>query len=147
MADFAAPIVEWLVSVVAAADAGDLDGFAEVKKSWTGIALNWPPASVYPRNSSFDPEIMNASHSMNQITVKFGVRGTDPDQVTADAMAYMKAIDDAIYAAVGGDAMPRQVSRVFVAQHDYGPLYGEVKGGGMFRFPEMHLLVEVFENL
>ena len=90
------------------------------------------------RTTDFDTE-GSGRHSLHRLTIKFGVNGADSDQVTVDAMAYMKAVDDALTAAV--DAWDSAMSRVFVAGHDYGPLYE--KGGGFARFPEMHLEVEV----
>ncbi len=137
---FIAPIVAWLVGVVQGVVPAELPGFAEVKQSWTGIALNWPVAAVMPRTSGFDPEISAGSHSQNLLTVKFGVQGMDPDQVAADAMAYMLAIDQAIEAA---NWLP-QIRRVFVESHDYGALYQ--KDGAFGKFPELHLLVEVYES-
>ena len=136
---FIAPIVSWLVSVLQNANMGALPAFAEVKQSWTGAVINWPPAAVMPRSSGFDAEITGGSHSENLFTVKFGVNGRDPDQVTADAMSYMLAIDQAIEAAA---TLP-QISRVFVQEHDYGPLFQ--KDGNFAKFPELHLLVEVYE--
>jgi hypothetical protein len=139
MPEFIQPIVTWLVGVLQGAQMGALTPFAEVKQSWTGIAMNWPVAAVMPRNSSFDPEITSKSHSENLLTVKFGVQGMDPDQVAADAMSYMLAIDQAIE----GAAWLPQFSRVFIEAHDYGALYQ--KDGSFAKFPELHLLVEVYE--
>jgi hypothetical protein len=141
LAEFIAPVVDWLIGVITAAALPEgLEAFAEVKKSWTGVFVNWPPAAVMPRGTSFDPEgqSVNETHSL---TVKFGVNGDDPDKLTEDALAYMKAIDDAIRAAVWDPALG--MSRVFVSQHDYGPLFA--KDGSFARFPEMHLEVEAFE--
>jgi hypothetical protein len=137
---FIAPIVAWLVGVLRNIQWTEgLAPFAQVTQSWTGVVINWPPAAVMPRTSGFDPEISAGSHSENLLTVKFGVNGPDPDQVAADAMSYMLAVDAAIEAA------PRlpQISRVFVQAHDYGPLYE--KDGGFAKFPELHLVVEVYE--
>ena len=140
MARFIAPICEWLLGVLQSAPMGELEPFAEFHKSWTGVAMNWPPVAVMPRSSAFDPEITGVSHSENLLTVKFGVNGPDPDQVAADAMAYMAAIDAAITAA----PWPLDVKRVFVQQHDYGMLYE--RSGNFAKFPELHLLVEVYER-
>lgn len=137
---FMAPIVEWLIGVLKGAELGELEAFGEVRKSWTGVAMNWPPVAVMPRTSQFDPEISGASHSQNAITIKFGVNGSDPDDLTDLAMAYMLAIDAAIEAAA---PLP-QISHVHIGTHDYGPLYTG-NSGGFFRFPELHLEVEVYE--
>ena len=143
MAEFIGPVVEWLVGVLGQMEFGDLglEAFAEVRQSWTGVVVNWPPAAVMPRSSAFDPEIQGLSHSSNLLTVKFGVNGTDPDEVTRMAEKYMKAVDDAIRRATP----PEQVTHVHIHQHDYGPLYG--REGMIARFPEMHVEVEVYEGL
>ena len=126
---FMAPLVDWLVGVLTNADLGELAAFAEVKRSWTGVVTNWPPAAVLPGKSEFDAEMTGASHSDNSLRVKFGVEGGDPDQLTVDAMAYMAAIDAAIEAA----GLPPNGARVFVQSHDYGPLYGN--NGSLAYFP------------
>ena len=41
---FMAPLVSWLVGVLESAELGELSAFAEVKQSWTGVVMNWPPA-------------------------------------------------------------------------------------------------------
>jgi hypothetical protein len=140
MAEFIGPVVDWLVGIVAGVAPDGLEAFAEVKKSWTGVVMNWPPAAVMPRTSDFDPE-GTAVHATHGLTIKFGVSGDDSDQVAADAMGYMKAIDAAITAGVG--TWPAAVSKVFVARHDYGPLFQ--KDGSFAKFPEMHLEVETYE--
>ena len=121
------------------AEAG-LDPFAEVRKSWTGVVMNWPPAAVMARNTTFDPE-GTSIHGMHEFTVKFGVNGADPDQVADDAIAYMKAIDAALTAATG-TWLPA-MSKVFVRMHDYGPLFQ--LDGKFGKFPELQLEVETYE--
>ena len=147
MADFIGPVLGWLAGVVSGdALATELEGlgldmFAEVKKSWTGVVMNWPPCSVMALHSDFDPE-GTAVHTTNGFTVKFGVSGDDPDQVAADALGYMAALDHAIGGAVAATWLP-QMSRVFVTRHDYGPLFQ--RDGSFAKFPEMHLEVETYE--
>jgi hypothetical protein len=146
MADFIGPVVDWLVGVVtgeALAEllvAAELEAFAEVKQSWTGVVINWPPVSVMPRATAFDAE-GTAVHGTHGLRIKFGVCGDDPDQIAVDAMAYMKAVDQAIAASVG--TWPAAVSKVFVSRHDYGPLFSRDKG--FAKFPELHLEVETYE--
>jgi hypothetical protein len=143
VAEFIAPVVDWLIGVLQKANLGDLPAFGEVKQSWTGVVVNWPPAAVMPRNTGFDPE-GQARRQVHRLTVKFGVNGADPNQVAADAMSYMKAIDAAIGKAVWpADTPSLAVTRVFVAAHDYGALW--TKEGGFAKFPELHLEVEVTE--
>ena len=145
MAEFIGPVVDWVIATLEARlplilAAAELEPFVEYRRSWTGVGSNWPSLAVMARTTDFDTE-GSGRHSLNRLTVKFGVNGDDPDQVTTDSMAYMKAIDDALAAAV--DAWDSAMSRVFVGTHDYGPLYE--KGGGFARFPEMHLEVELYE--
>lgn len=136
---FMTPLVAWLTGVLENADLGELGPFAEVKQSWTGVVVNWPPAAVMAEKSQFDPAIEGCSHSQNLLTVKFGVQNADSDQLTADAMAYMQALD----AAIRGAAAPENAARVFVQDHDYGLLYE--KNGSFAKFPELHVLIEVYE--
>lgn len=141
------PVLQWLVDVLknmTPAQYGGLEPFAEVHQSWTWTFMNWPPVGVLPRTSTFDPEIMGATHSANELTVRFGVNGADPDQLMADAIAYMLAIDAAIQAAATAAPCPNSM-RVFISAHDYGPMFGGASGGGFAKFPELHLTVEVTE--
>jgi hypothetical protein len=145
MAEFIAPVVEWLLGVLrdgtpALLAAAGLEPFAEFRKSWTWTAANWPPVAVMPRTTTFGREgtLRDQTHVL---TVKFGVNGADPEQLTADVMTYMTAIDDAIAAAEA--TWPEAVKWVFIGQHDYGPLYE--KDSGFTRFPEMHIEVEAKE--
>ena len=146
MAEFIGPVVDWLAGVLTgealedALLAAGLEAFAEVKKSWTGVVINWPPCSVMPRDTDFDPE-GTAVHGTHGLTIKFGVSGEDSDQVASDAMAYMLAIDAAI-AGSAGTWLP-QMSKVFVKRHDYGPLFS--KDNSFAKFPELHLEVETYE--
>ena len=142
MADFIAPIVDWLIGVVQGADFATpgLEPFAECRKSWTGVCVNWPPCAVMALGTDFDPE-GTAIRERHQFTIKFGVNGDDPDQVAVNAMAYMTAIDRAVAGACG--AWPEAVSNVFVSRHDFGPLFA--KDGAFAKFPEMHLEVDAYE--
>lgn len=139
---FIAPLVDWLLGLLQGMTPeqyGGLEPFVEFHKSFTGVVMNWPPVSVMPRKTAFDPDTVGASHSKSALTVKFGVNGADPDQVAADAMAYMRAIDAAIEAAPA----PAQVTHVHIEDHDYGVLFE--RAGGFAKFPELHLEVEVYE--
>jgi hypothetical protein len=142
---FIAPVVAWVLTVLqdmTAEQWGELTPFADFHQSFTGVFLNWPPVAVMPRTSAFDPDIVGASHSNNRLTLKFGVNGADPDQVTADAMSYMAAVSRAIWAADRLAPCPNS-KRLFIADHDYGPLYEHQ--GSFAYFPELHLEVEVYE--
>jgi hypothetical protein len=138
VADFIGPVLDWLMDVVTKADLGGLEAWGEVRKSWTGICAAWPPVAVMARNTGFDPE-GNAVHETHEFTIKFGVNGDDPEQIVADAIAYMKALD----AAVNGASWIAPIARVVVLAHDYGPMFAQ--GGNFAVFPDMHLEVEAYE--
>jgi hypothetical protein len=139
--------VEWLLGVLrgmTAAQYGGLEAFAEVRKSWNWALPNWPPVGVLPGRSEFDAGIVGAKQSRNHITIRFGLNSEDPDEATAMAIAYMLAIDAAIYQA--DEATPCANSKwLFIVDHDYGPLYG--KDGKFAYFPEMHLYMDLVEPL
>ena len=144
-ANFIGPVVDWVIATLQAATPGLLSAagvepFGEFRKSWTGVAINWPPVAVMPRASDFDPETTSV-HTMHGLTIKFGVSSDDPDAIEVAATVYMKAIDDAITQATG--TWLAQMSHVHISRHDYGPLFG--KDGGFAKFPEMILEVETYE--
>lgn len=121
--------------------------FAQVRRAWTGTELNLPAAGVMPRNTTFDSE-GSGRHQQHELTVKFTIDGSDPEELTDRAMAYMAVIDRAVIEALWpgqGEEDEQEVrfSNVFIAQHDYGPLYE--RKGSMFRFPEIHIAVEAYE--
>jgi hypothetical protein len=128
-----------------AAQYGGLEPFLDFRQSWTLAAMmNWPPVAVLPHSSLFDPEIVGAKASRNRLTVKFGVNGADPDQVTGLAVSYMLAIDAALYEADAVAACANS-KRFFIVDHDYGPLYE--RNGNFAYFPEMHLEIDITEPL
>lgn len=147
------PVVDWLLNVLqnmTAEQYGDLQPFAEFKQMWTGVAMNWPPVCVLPHSSQFDPEIEGAKHAENRLTVRFGVNGADPNEVGKLAVAYMLAVDAAIYQADAATpcviaAAQYVTTRLFVTDHDYGPLF--VKEGSFAYWPELHLAIETMEPL
>jgi hypothetical protein len=144
-----APVVEWLLGVLqgmTVEQLGDLAPFGEFHQSWSWVFVNWPPVGVVPMTSQFDSEIVGAVASVNRLKIKFGVNGLDPDRVTADAINYMLAISAAIYQA-DHDAPCPNSKRLFIVDHDYGPLFSGPNGGGFAKFPEMHLEVEITEPL
>jgi hypothetical protein len=143
------PVLAWVLGVLqqmTEEQYGGLAPFAEFHQSWTWVVINWPSVGVMPMGSQFDPEIVGARYSVNRLKIKFGVNGADPDQVTADAIAYMLAIDAAIQAADLNTPCANS-KRLFVADHDYGPLWSGPNGGAFAKFPEMHLDVEIIESL
>jgi hypothetical protein len=151
VAEFIEPIVENVIAVLETRTPELLEGldpFVQFGKQFTGVAVNFPAVWVMPVRTVLDPEQQHLRHQAHQLTVKFGVSASDPDQVTTLAMRYMELIDQALLASDGGSdwdgvLQAGSVLRVFVQGHDYGPLYE--RGGIMSRFPELDLVVETSE--
>jgi len=144
MAEFIRPVIEKLIGVLAARTPGLLaarEPFTAIGKQYTGVAVNFPACWVMAVRTEFDPDIQGMLAEAHTLTVKFGVAGTEPDQLAEDAMAYMKAVDQAITASVAAGEW--QALRVFVRAHDYGPLWE--RGNVIARFPELELIVETTE--
>lgn len=126
----------------------DLEPVVEFGRQFTGVVGNMPSLYVMPVVTAFDPDAQYLDQT-HQIQIKLAVSGSAPGDVTAAAMAYVRAVDLAIAQADAAgefaDAVTGgEVKRVFVSRHDYGPLF---EGhGGMARFPEIDLLVEVAEQ-
>lgn len=105
---------------------------------FTGVSPNPPELWVEPRRTQFDPEgqLQNQQH---ELVIKLAVMGSSPEQIAEAALVYVKACDDALSTIQFDQTM----LRVFIAEHDYGPLYS--LGGGFARFPELHVVVETIE--
>lgn len=116
--------------------------FVAIGKLFTGVMDNPPEAWVDGVRTQID-DSGNSLAERHDITIKFGVTATDPDDIQAAAVVYMKAIADAIDAAQPADWGTVIPNRARVIEHDYGPLF--VKGNVLARFPEAHLEIEVNE--
>jgi len=146
VAEFIKPIVENVLAVLKDRTPGELgarEPFVEYGTQFTGVVTGFPALWVMPVRSEFDAESQGYMHEAHQITVTFGVTGSEPGEVTDAAMAYMKAIDAAIQASWPADGSGLGVMRIFVRSHDYGPLLN--RGGVLARFPELDLVVETAE--
>ncbi|KKM18469.1 hypothetical protein LCGC14_1665410 [marine sediment metagenome] len=152
MAEFIKPIIETAIAILQARTpallrAAGLDEFVDFGQQFTGVAPNFPSVWVMPARTVFDADSQHMRHQAHQLQIKFGVSGTEPDDVTAAAMGYMQAIDGAIGASDPEDwqgvIQGGAVLRVFVQGHDYGALFE--RGGAMARFPELELIVETEE--
>lgn len=154
MPEFVGPVVDKMVEVLKKYTPGELGAglaeFADFGKQFTGVVQNFPAVWVMPVRTAFDVESQHTRHGLHQVRIVFAVSGPEPDEVTVAAMAYMKAIDAAIAKSevnrdwegvLGASGV---VQRVWVEEHDYGPLFQ--KGGVMTRFPEVAVLVEVEEK-
>lgn len=150
MPEFIEPVVDKVLAVLAARTpallaAENVPAFRAFGKQFRGVSVNFPEVWVSPVRSEFDAEMQATSHQAHQVRIKFGVGGSEPDVVTEQAMAYMRAVHQALAASWPGDWAidGAQVTRVFVRGHDYGPLF--VQQGTMARFPEMDVVVETHE--
>ncbi len=151
MPKFVGPVVEKLVAVLKQYTPGELAGreeFQEFGKQFTGVAKNLPAVWVTPARTAFDEESTGTRRQAHLVVIRFGVTGAEPDELMDAAMAYMRAIDAAIAKseterdwedAVAGGV----VQRVYVSEHDYGPLFE--RGNVLARFPELGVVVEVEE--
>lgn len=149
MPEFIGPVVAAAISILetytpALLAAAARDPFAEYGRAFTGVVANTPAVYVMPVRTSFDADIQGCFGELHQITIKFAVTGSDPEDLADAALAYMKAIDEAIQQATGAD-WGTAASRVFIQGHDYGPLYE--RGGSYAKFPELELIVEAQEAL
>jgi hypothetical protein len=102
-----------------------------------GIAECW----VGPMRTAFGDE-GQLSDSASQVTVTIGVGGTDPEELVAMALDYVRAVHEAIASASPAEVDVR-VRRIFVGEHDYGPLWG--KQGGFAVFPQIHVVIDQTE--
>ncbi len=116
--------------------------FQQIDIEFTGIAPNPPQAWVMPVRTSMDDD-GTSTKEVHLLTVRFAVAAADPDELATAAMVYMKAISDALNAAQSSNWGTVAPFRIFVYQHDYGPLFQ--KDGVMMRFPELHLQLDVEE--
>ena len=151
MAEFIGPVIDRVLAALEkympAALPADQDPVMEFGRQFTGVVANMPAVYVMPVRTAFDADA-EYLHQVHQVQIKLAVSGSTPEDVTAAALAYVRAADLAIAqaetagefcdAVTGGNVL-----RVFVSAHDYGPLF---EGhAGLARFPEIELTVEVAE--
>ena len=92
------------------------------------------------RSGSRFGEGNGARVELHLITIRLGIAGSDPEQLTQDCIAYVKAVD----AAVAEAQLPEGMLRAYVMEHDYGALFRN-QGGGLAYWPELHCAVAVEE--
>jgi hypothetical protein len=136
------PIVDGFLSLLGADGAtGNLPPFLEVLEG-PGTLMNPPFAHVLPLRTTFPNRGEgNGRNQIHFVTLRLGVPGFDPQKMTREAMAYVRAIDTAIGAFTG---WPDYVLRAYMDTHDYGPIYSR-DGGQLMYMPEIHCQVEVEE--
>jgi hypothetical protein len=154
-ADFIKPVVENTLRILekytlAELQPMDREAITDFGKQFTGVVPNFPALWVMPVRTTFDPDAQQSRRQEHLLRITIAVSGAEPDELDVLAMDYCKAVDRALVAAElatpnewQGLLVNGQVLRVFVVEHDYGPLF-EV-GKGLARYPEMTLLVETEE--
>ncbi len=150
MADYVKPVIDAVLAALEkrmpAALPVDREPVREFGRQFTGIVGNMPAVYVMPRRTLFDPDTQGVANMAHEIQITLAVGGSEPGQVTDAAMVYVRAVHQAILEADAAREITvtgGQVNRVYIASHDYGPLWE--KGGGLARFPEIELIVEAME--
>lgn len=142
MAEFIAPVINQLLTELEARTTS----FTEFHRLWTGIAMNVDCIWVMAARTSFAEEGSTLGQ-VHEITIKFGVAHTDPDELAIAAMARMKEIHEAIEQSWPGTwpeaVSGGQVQGLWIREHDYGPTWE--KEGTLAKFPELSLVIEVQE--
>src|SRR6267154_198622 len=98
MAKFIEPVIDDVVAILrkyTPQTLGTLPPFVDFGKAFTGVVPNFPANWVMPARTLFDPE-GSLTGQQHQVIVKFGISGSEPDQLESAGVQYMKALDDAI---------------------------------------------------
>ncbi|HEX4311884.1 MAG TPA: hypothetical protein VHZ25_17775 [Acidobacteriaceae bacterium] len=121
-----------------------LTPFATIGRAWTGLLVNPPGAWVMPGRTAFPNQGEGTTRSqIHAITIRLGLTGADPEELTARALAYVQAVDAAIEELLDV-SWPDFVKYVYVVEHDYGSMW--TKGqGSVAMWPDIHCQVEVEE--
>jgi hypothetical protein len=116
---------------------GDYGPFVDYGFCFTGVVENPPALWVMPVKTNIDDE-GTTQKERHEITVKFAVTGSEPDDLVNAAMAYMVALTMAIRSAQVTDWQGGVIPlRVLVFEQDYGPTYqregdsGEISGAAL----------------
>lgn len=121
-----------------------LQDFQLVGKAWNGLLVNPPSAWVMPGRTSFPNQGEGTTRSqIHAITIRLGLVHSEPDPLVDLALAYVKAVDDAIDGMVDTD-WPDYVKYAMVSEHDYGSMWTRGQGS-VAMWPDIHCLVEVEE--
>ena len=152
MAEYIKPVIDRVLAVIEkylpTTLPADRAPVREFGRQFTGVVAAMPALYVMPVRTGFDPDAQYL-HQAHQVQIKLAVLGSEMGDVTDAAMDYVRAVDLAIAAGEAAGEFANAVtggvvSRVFIASHDYGPLFE--RGGGLARFPEIELIVEAAEQ-
>ena len=113
---------------------------------WTGQAVNLPAVWILPVRTLF-AEDESTLHQAHELTVKFGVSTSEPEDLAQLVVTTMRAVHRAIEQSWPGDwsgaVTAGQVMSLYIREHDYGVVF---QHAGMFaRFPELSLVIETQE--
>lgn len=159
MAEYIDPVIDHLVTVLKARTpdllrARKLDAIAQWQKTFTGVFTAMPAICVLGISSAFDDEEQGLLGERHLVTLRIAVNGPDPETIAERARMYMRVVNAALDASWPADwsgvDKPYKngvVERMFVAGHDYGPVFQARAGNAMVAFPEMSLIFDVQEAL
>ncbi len=140
------PILDTLATMLRGMKSDTLDtlpAFAEVKVGM-GLSVNSPSARVMPRKTVFTDDQGQSRAEVHLVTIRLGITGSDPDELTARMVKYVTAVDAAIE-KMQDTEWPDYVlsSGRFVTEHDYGAIYSG--NNGLACWPEIHVAVKAEE--
>lgn len=145
MSQLIQPILDGFKSLLQNIQFGADDQLRDIGQQWTGNLVNPPGAWVMPGKTQFPDRGEGTVRSqVHGITIRIGLTGSDPEELSARALRYVQAVDAAIEAMPNtswGDTL--RVLYVFVAEHDYGVMWRS--GNVVAMWPDIHLEVEVEE--
>ena len=153
MAEFIEPIVTTLLAILEARMpalclAAEIPAPATYGRQLSDVPKNLPAIFVRPVRTQFDADSQHTRHQAHQVRIIIAVSSADPEALATLAMQYVAAVDSALWASDPGDwtstLTSGVVTRVWVAEHDYGPLYETARGLG--RLPVVDVIVEAEET-
>lgn len=140
------PIIDGVKSMLQALECGEDDAFRTVAVAWTGLLVNPPAAWVMPGRTQFpDRDDGTTRKEVHAVTIRLGLSGSDPDELTYRAMRYVGYVDDAVenlLNTVWGNTI--RVLHVVVLEHNYGLMWHNSQGT-VAVWPDLHIEVEVEE--
>lgn len=140
--DFIEPFCDALLTVLEAVTVPGLPSFGRVELGSAVTLMQPPEAEVIPSRTVFTDEgsVNGSRPQAHYVTVRLGLVGSEPGQLTRDVIAYVRAVDLAISEY---DGWPDARLQVFVVSHDYGVMF---KGdGGVAYFPELQVQISAEE--
>lgn len=145
MSQLIQPILDGFVSLLKTLSFGDDPALLTVGYAWTGNLINPPGAWVMPGKTQFPGRGEGTLRSqIHSVTIRLGITGADPEELTLRTLRYVQTVDAAIEAlpnTAWGNGI--RVLYVFVAEHDYGVMWSHQQTVAFW--PELHIEIEVEE--